>query len=296
MESSQNNFTQLNEEDNPPKSQDPGAFKGMKEPKDENIFDMLKWIMCPNFTFKSFTFWISIVQIILFIFTVGACPLTPTKFLAPQPECLVKWGANYAYSLHTFKHFHRLIIGTMMHSSFIHLVMNLASQLMNGALIENLFAPWKFVVMYFGSALSGILFALVAKDKVIVGASTAIFGLLGATLALQFTRSLALEKTPMIKTRLIFQVFTSFFMVGQQFMEKLKGKDSSIDLEGHIGGALGGFLLTLCLVAPTQKETVSPFARTLKYTGVILFSLLIVSEVYLFFFVKTPVDRILYYE
>ena len=62
----------------------------------------------------------------------------------------------------------------------MHLILNILSTLVIGSGLENGLGFWKLVSLYFISAFGGILFSLVFNPLAYsVGASTAIFGLIG---------------------------------------------------------------------------------------------------------------------
>jgi membrane associated rhomboid family serine protease len=271
-------------------------YRGTKDPADENIFDMIRFIMCPNFNWKSWIVVISLLNVLVWLWEVSVCPLESNRLLAPKSSCLVSHGAAYAYCLRTFHHYHRLIMATLMHSSYIHLSMNLIGQFLNGFLITPHLPGYKLPLLYFGSGVTGCMFAQVIKDKVIVGASTAIMGMFGAILALLFTKNITLKKTPLMKVRLLFVACITFFSFGQQIFDKYVRTGSTMDVEGHIGGAIGGFLLCLFLSDTPSAEPVSPFRGLLKYTGLGLYIFFLVSELGIFFYYRQPVDIYNYYD
>eukprot|EP01017_Pseudomicrothorax_dubius_P049983 TRINITY_DN9382_c0_g1_i5.p1 TRINITY_DN9382_c0_g1~~TRINITY_DN9382_c0_g1_i5.p1 ORF type:complete len:239 (+),score=34.71 TRINITY_DN9382_c0_g1_i5:64-780(+) len=219
-----------------------------------------------------------------------------SSFLSIEARCLFDHGATYAYALRYYHNFQRIFLGTLMHSSFAHLSFNFIAQLMNGSLVEPHFGWFKFLILYWGSAITGNLFAEISKDKLIVGNSTALFGLVGSALALLFQRNLTLNKTPISKVRLILIAFTSFFTVGEQIYGKFFTPESStIDVEGHIGGAIGGFLLTLALVETPKREIVWFYSKSIRLWGIIGYVLYLAVELGLFFLYRQPADRFLYY-
>ena len=67
-----------------------------------------------------------------------------------------------------------------LHADFIHLSSNIFSQLILGSMIEQQLGFVKFALLYMGSGVGGYVFSSIANDNLSVGASTAIFGLIGA--------------------------------------------------------------------------------------------------------------------
>lgn len=102
-----------------------------------------------------------------------------------------------------------------------------------GQYVEQLFGHWRFTIIFFVSGIVGNLGSFAFNSGLSAGASTAIFGLFGAFLMLgeSFSKNPAIVS--MAKTFLLFIVLnigTDIFVSG-------------IDIAGHIGGLVGGFLI-----------------------------------------------------
>jgi rhomboid protease GluP len=74
----------------------------------------------------------------------------------------------------------RLLTYGELHGSLTHLCSNILSQLIIGTLIEAEFGLWKTSSLYFLSSIGGGLFSTLINKGNSVGASVAIFGLLGS--------------------------------------------------------------------------------------------------------------------
>src|SRR5688572_4936968 len=80
----------------------------------------------------------------------------------------------------------RLITGAFLHAGPIHILFNMLMLWWFGQALEALLGPVRYVGIYFASALAGSAGALlVAPDVPTVGASGAVFGILGAGLLLE---------------------------------------------------------------------------------------------------------------
>ena len=125
----------------------------------------------------------------------------------------------------------RLITAAFLHASIWHIVFNMWALWWLGAAVENALGAWRFLLLYFVSGLAGSAGALVwSPHTPVVGASGAIFGILGAGLLLEWraTGQLAGNFMSMIVINLI---ITFAFA-------------SSISVGGHVGGLIGGILAT----------------------------------------------------
>eukprot|EP01017_Pseudomicrothorax_dubius_P020738 TRINITY_DN22514_c0_g1_i1.p1 TRINITY_DN22514_c0_g1~~TRINITY_DN22514_c0_g1_i1.p1 ORF type:complete len:293 (-),score=35.11 TRINITY_DN22514_c0_g1_i1:88-966(-) len=266
-----------------------------KPPEKETIIDMISQILCPTFAWRSVTCLLALLTLAGFVFLVAVCP-REDRFLSMTTQCLHSYGAGYAYDVRHHLQLYRILMTTLLSPNFVDFVKSLVLLLVLGTLVESTLRPLRFLLVYVGSAITGGLFALIASDKLVVGNTPALFGLIGAALALLVLRNLALDAIPQTKTRLLFIAFLCIFVVGEQVYTKFfTPKSTPATVEGHIAGAIGGFLLTLALIPPGKRELVSFYGRTLRLTGVTLYVSYLLVEVGLFFLYRQPVDSLLYY-
>lgn len=129
---------------------------------------------------------------------------------------------------------YRLITAAFLHASLIHLAMNMLILWIVGAPVEQAIGRGRFLAIYFVSGLAGSAGALLLSPNAItVGASGAIFGILGAALVLEAQRNYVLggQAFGLIAFNLIITfAFSSYISVG-----------------GHIGGLVGGAISMLAL-------------------------------------------------
>ncbi|OIS30104.1 rhomboid family intramembrane serine protease, partial [Staphylococcus cohnii] len=129
---------------------------------------------------------------------------------------------------------YRLISSIFLHYNFEHILMNMLSLFIFGKIVEAIVGHWRFLIIYFVSGLFGNFASLSFNtDTVSVGASGAIFGLIGAIFA--------------------------FMYIGKQFNQKLIGQllivlviligasllMQNVNIVAHVGGFIGGLLITL---------------------------------------------------
>ena len=122
----------------------------------------------------------------------------------------------------------RLVTAAFLHLGPIHLAMNMLALWWLGGPLEEAIGSRRYVMLYVVSGLAGSAGALIANpDSLTVGASGAIFGIMGAMLALQYqaTGSIAGPALTLIVVNVVF----SFAI-------------SNISIGGHIGGLVGGVL------------------------------------------------------
>merc|ERR1719253_1627669 len=115
--------------------------------------------------------------------------------------------------------------------------------------MEKQFGTKKFVMLYFLCGILGNLMSIsVDPYKLAVGASTAGFGLIGVWLA---EILLSWEILGPARERTI--IWIVFMLVSVTSMSAMT---PNMDLWGHLGGALGGFLLSI--VISDMKEEDQP--------------------------------------
>lgn len=125
----------------------------------------------------------------------------------------------------------RLISCMFLHSGIAHLLCNCYAIYIYGPIVERLYGRWRFILIYFISGLSGSILSYAFSPAPSVGASGAIFGLIGCMLYFR-------ERHPEIFKRIFGK--TLFIVLGINLI--LGFIQTGIDNFGHIGGFLGGFI------------------------------------------------------
>ncbi len=130
----------------------------------------------------------------------------------------------------------RLLTGTFLHAGIIHLFVNLYSLCIIGTQLENFVGKKKFLTIYLISAISGSLMSSLFSLSLSVGASGAIFGLLGSMLYFGYHYRLYLGNVlrAQIVPLILMNLFLGFMLTG-------------IDNLAHIGGLIGGYLTTMAV-------------------------------------------------
>lgn len=156
-------------------------------------------------------------------------------------EVLYWWGAKDTQAI-VGGQWWRLVTAGFLHIGIQHLVINMITLYFIGMYIEEIFGHWQMLVIYLFSVISGNLFsAYFAPRSLSAGASTGIFGLFGAFLLL----GAVYRDNPVIRT--IARQFLILVVINIVF-DVLPG--TGIDLAGHLGGLIGGFLSAGLISAP----------------------------------------------
>ena len=116
----------------------------------------------------------------MFIISLSLNRIVNTEFLAPSPKSLDTLGWKDASKIKKRGQVWRFITPTFLHASFVHLTLNVLSTFVIGSGLENGLGSWKISTLYLVSSFGGIIFSCVFNPmSYSVGASTAIFGLIG---------------------------------------------------------------------------------------------------------------------
>ncbi len=154
----------------------------------------------------------------------------------------------------------RLVSSVFLHSGFLHLALNMLSLYFLGSFVENAFGRGRFLALYLLSGLSGGIAYLYfgGFGTPAVGASGAIFGLLGGVLGYALRRGTFSWQNPVIRQLLILLAINLW--IGLSI--------PNVSNTAHMGGLAGGFVFGY-LVAPTvySRKAVRALAPVLIVLG-----------------------------
>lgn len=181
---------------------------------------------------------------------------------------LAKYGAMAVPLVTQYGQWWRFVTPLFVHIGLMHIAVNAVSVYYLGVLTERLFGHWRFLLIYLLSGVAGNTAMFVFSPNTIsAGASTAIFGLIGAFLLLgdefrdnPVIRQISRQFLLLAVLNLVFDLFAP-----------------GIGIAGHIGGLVGGFLVAGALGAPQLGQS-SPTRRGLM-AGV--FIVVLVALLYL---------------
>ena len=154
------------------------------------------------------------------------------------------WGANFGPATKDGEWW-RLGSALFLHFGLFHLAVNMFSLWDGGRLVERMYGPRRFVLIYFCSGLVGNLLSLIAQgDRAVSGgASGAIFGVFGALMVFLWHERSRLNPS---EFRWLFWAALGFSVVSIGLGLQITG----IDNAAHIGGLVGGTLAGAALIRP----------------------------------------------
>ncbi|KGN50139.1 RHOMBOID-like protein 2 [Cucumis sativus] len=184
-------------------------------------------------------------------------PIRENPLLGPSSNTLVKLGAlKWNKVVHEHQGW-RLLSCIWLHAGIIHLLANMLSLVLIGIRLEQQFGFVRIGMIYLVAGVGGsVMSSLFIQNNISVGASGALFGLLGAMLSELLTNWT-------IYTNKVAALFTLIVIV---VINLAVGILPHVDNFAHIGGFLTGFLLGfVLLVRPqfkwTERHHLPPGAR-----------------------------------
>jgi membrane associated rhomboid family serine protease len=143
----------------------------------------------------------------------------------------------------------RPITGAFLHArgsfGFIHIAFNMYLLFILGQLLEPSLGKWRFGAIYFVSLLAGAFGAILmsSPNTYTVGASGAVFGLMGAGVVFLRARGIDPMQSGLGPTILINLLFPFLF------------PGLNVSIGGHVGGLLGGFLAGWIVTRMSERRS-----------------------------------------
>ena len=181
-----------------------------------------------------------IINVIMYLITVIISG--PGHIINSDINVLIFLGAK-VNSLIKDGEYYRLITSMFLHGGIIHLALNMYSLYIIGPLIEKLYGKIKFTLIYFIGGITASLFSYLFSPSVSIGASGAIFALLGAALVFGIKMRKNIGKEFL---RSIFSVIVINLIIGFSI--------PNVDNFGHLGGLIGGTITSLLFKITKIKD------------------------------------------
>jgi rhomboid protease GluP len=137
----------------------------------------------------------------------------------------------------------RLVTAGFLHGGLLHILMNSWALFDLGAIVEEMYGASRMLVIYFVSTVTGFYASAVFGHGFSVGASAALFGLIGCMIALGTRYRSSVGSA-------IRGLFVRWLIYGLLF-SLLPG----IDMAAHIGGLVGGFVVGFAAGEPGHPSS-----------------------------------------
>lgn len=208
------------------------------------------------------TYALILINLVMFIITA----MDSGNFFNISTNTIYKYGGLVSKDfLHNINDYSRIITSGFLHAGFIHFIFNMYALYVIGPQIESFFGKFKYTIIYMGSLIFGNLLSLLFLNGNVIscGASGAIFGLLGSLLYFGYHYRVYLSDVirsqiiPLIVINLVLGVMLS-----------------GVNVIAHIGGLIGGFLVSKAVgvkYKSTKVDQINGIIMTLIFAGFLIY-------------------------
>ncbi|MFN0161079.1 MAG: rhomboid family intramembrane serine protease [Burkholderiales bacterium] len=171
--------------------------------------------------------------------------------MTADSQMLIRWGSNFGpYTADG--QWWRLLSAVFLHGGLIHLAVNMLLLADVGRLCERLFGWRRFLLLYLLSGLAGSAASVWWIPQVnSVGASGALFGVLGAVFVYMLDKRNGIEPGIMKTHAASMAIFIAYGVINGLVSTK-------IDNAAHLGGLVAGAILGAALGRPPGSAAVEP--------------------------------------
>ena len=184
---------------------------------------------------KSFSVPLALLQILLFIVSLclhGFTAPSVNPMLGPPVTSLLTLGAKQGYLIQKGAVW-RFLTPMLLHAGIIHLLMNMLCQWRFGLFLERRWGTPKFAAVYLAAGLGATLLScLWTPNRISVGASGALMGIMGA-----FIADIILNWNNLQRTQRKLLLGQTLFWVT---IALLLGISPLVDTGAHLGGLIVG--------------------------------------------------------
>jgi len=231
----------------------------------------------PRLTWRTATAVMSVIQVLMFIITliVGGAKfdgafVKGNEMAGPSSRTLRYMGGKFTPDIRDDYELWRLVTPIFLHAGILHLASNMFFQLRFGPTMEARWGIGRFLALYFITGIGASFWsAVLSPGSVSVGASGALFGVLGANIAYLAYNWAEIPHRGM----------EAFMMVFVVVINMLLGMSGNVDNSAHGGGLLTGLVAGLCipptLVYRKQENIIRGVGAFLTFGMFLLFILLL---------------------
>lgn len=156
----------------------------------------------------------------------------------------------------------RLVTPVLVHAGLLHLLFNMYALWLFGPIVEQMYGPWRFMLIYLLTAAAGSVASyLFTGPAPSVGASGAIFGLMGVLLAAGRAHRPVMDRRARMIMGQVGVIIVINLLLGFGLMGGI-----SIDNAAHVGGLVAGLWLGF-VMPPVRVETLASYWRVARTPG-----------------------------
>lgn len=182
------------------------------------------------------------------------------NILSPSTYANIQMGASGAFPVRVMQRWWTVLSAVWLHGSLLHILLNMYFIRMLAPSVGELYGPGRMVIIYTVGGVAGFVAGTFLGVQLTVGASGAIFGLLGA-LVHYGRRTGSSHISSQAWSIALTNIMLGFVMSG-------------VDNYAHIGGFIGGFLAGLVL-DPLKPERIDHMVIALACIVLSVISLIV---------------------
>ncbi len=187
-------------------------------------------------TIPRVTYALIAINVVAFLTEQGQFSLTGTNIYGK----VIEEGVLFRPSIGEGHQYWRLVTSGFLHENFVHIGFNMYLLYLLGMMLERAIGSARFAAIYFTALLAGSFGALFATASPSLGASGAVFGLMGAAVVELRARRVSVMESGIGGLIIINLIFSFTF--------------ANISVGAHIGGLIGGFLAGLAFRTADQRK------------------------------------------
>lgn len=231
--------------------------------------------------FPTFTILVSFVDIVLFTWIMiigGFAPPSVNPMLGPPAQTLLDAGGKWTpYILQG--QWWRLIAPTYLHAGFIHILLNIITQIVLGWYLETKYGTIRYAIIYLLSGICGMLTSAIFIPQLLsVGSSAALYGII-AVWCIDVFQNIKYMRHPVLS---IISVI-SLVIISLAF-----GLFPYTDNFAHVGGFIFGLELSLILILTYEWD--KRWKIRLRYIVAALSTVFFLCQFIGFFYLLYNVD------
>jgi rhomboid protease GluP len=174
------------------------------------------------------------ITVLVYLLQLGSVALLGYANAMARMDVLVALGARVNEMIRQGQLW-RFITPVLLHASVPHILFNMYALVAFGSGLERHFGHTRFLMLYLLGGFTGNVLSFLLSDGYSVGASTAVFGLVGAEGVFLF------QNRGLLGNQFGRAIGNVLFIVAVNLM---LGLTPGIDNWGHVGGLLGGLVFT----------------------------------------------------
>lgn len=209
-----------------------------------------------SFLFATWTGRILLINAIVFLIM----SIESGSIFYPGNDSILIWGAKEPVAIVNGQYW-RFVTPLFIHIGIIHFLFNSYILYIVGNQLETILGPKRFLLIFMASGILGNVASAVLSPVVSAGASSSIFGLLGCGFYIERTVRRHLERDAGMRNGSRAYAMTILINLVFGFVMPF------IDNAAHVGGLIGGFLLTVALIHLNPTPAISRVVKIRKSLG-----------------------------